>query len=209
MKHLIIDLDNTIYPVKAIGDKLFAPLFKLLDSTQYGLSESTIADAKELTMRIPFQKVIEECHLPDQLSRAALELLRNLTYDDKIDCFEEYEAIRQLHTLKFLLTTGFQKLQESKIRALHIAEDFTEIFIIDPDQSKLTKKDAMFDIMEKYDLLPESLLVVGDDPESEIKAAKELGIASFLLDPTNSYPEGLADFRGNTLKDVLRYINET
>jgi putative hydrolase of the HAD superfamily len=205
MFNLIIDLDNTIYPVKSIGDKLFAPLFDLLRSPGYGLNSQTITEAREQIMRIPFQKVAEQFDFPEGLRKDALTLLRGLTYDQPMQFFEDYELIRQLDTMKFLLTTGFQKLQESKVRSLGIENDFTEIFIVDPDKSEKTKKDIMIHIMDKYRLSPESLLVIGDDPESEIKAAKDLSIRSFLLDPENAYPGAQTDYRGRTLRDVLKY----
>ena len=206
MKNLILDLDNTIYPVESIGNKLFASLFKLLESAEYGLGLSTLEQAREQIMRVPFQKVAEQFNFPPNLTQDATELLRSLTYNEKMSYFEEYQLLRELKTMRFLLTSGFKNLQESKIHSLKIEGDFTEIFVIDPDVSNSTKKDAMMEIMEKYDLLSESLLVVGDDPESEIKAAKELGIASFLLDTKNAYPDAVADFRGRNLKDVLKYI---
>lgn len=207
MLNIIIDLDNTIYPVSSIGEKLFAPLFKLLKSPESNLSETEIAEAKKQIMRIPFQKVADQFSFPADLTSKALELLRGLTYDEEMNYFKEYELIRDLDTPKFLLTTGFMKLQESKIRSLKIQDDFTEIFVIDPDISEMTKKDAMIKIMEKYQLQPTDLLVVGDDPESEITAAKELGIASFLLDTNNTYPISKANYKGKSLKDVLNYIN--
>ena len=206
MLNLIIDLDNTIYPVKSIGVKLFTPLFNLLTNPKYGLNSETIAKAKEQIMRIPFQKVAEQFNFPEELTDDALILLRGLTYDEPMTYFEGYEAIRKLDTKKFLLTTGFKALQESKVRSLKIEHDFTEIFIVDPDKSDKNKKDIMIHIMDKYRLSPGSLLVIGDDPESEIKAAKELGIRSFLLDPENAYPEAQAHYRAQTLKDVLECI---
>ncbi|NEU09409.1 HAD family hydrolase [Flavihumibacter sp. R14] len=206
MLNLIIDLDNTIYPVKSIGDTLFAPLFDLLNFPEYKLSPDTIEEAKVQIMRIPFQKVAAEFNFPPELTNDAMKLLRSMTYVQPMTYFPGYELIRELHTLKFLLTTGFEALQESKIYSLGIEHDFTEIFIVDPDKSRITKKDVMENIMEKYDLIPESLLVVGDDPESEIKAAKELGIRSFLLDPDNAYADAGADYRGRSLKDVLDYV---
>lgn len=207
MVNLILDLDNTIYPVSSIGEKLFAPLFELLSSPEYNLPKPIIEDAKKQIMRIPFQKVADQFQFPAGLTDKALALLRNLTYDEGMIYFKEYQLIRDLDTQKFLLTTGFKNLQESKIRSLNIEDDFIEIFVIDPDVSEMTKKDAMINIMAQYELRPSDLLVVGDDPESEIKAAKELGIASFLLDTNNDYPESEADYVGKSLKDVLNYIN--
>lgn len=206
MQTLILDLDNTIYPVKSIGEKLFAPLFNLLQSPEYGLESSTITNAKEQIMRIPFQKVAVQFNFPSNLTNTAMELLRNLTYDGPMSYFEDYTLIREIMTRKFLLTTGFKKLQDSKIRSLQIENDFEEIFVVDPDTSVMTKKDMMVHIMEKYNLLPAGLLVVGDDPESEIKAGKELNIATFLLDTDNVYPQTVATYKGETLADVLKYM---
>jgi putative hydrolase of the HAD superfamily len=207
MLNLIIDLDNTIYPVKSIGDKLFAPLFNLLATPKYGLESKTIEKAKEQIMRIPFQKVSQQFNFPDELTNDALTLLRDMTYDEPMKYFADYEAIRNLDTKKFLLTTGFKILQESKVRSLKIEKDFTEIFVVDPDTSLLTKKDVMIEIMGKYQLSHAEILVIGDDPDSEIKAAKELEIRSFLLDPENAYPDALADYRGLRLREVLNCID--
>ena len=206
MQNLILDLDNTIYPVKSIGEKLFAPLFNLLQSPEFGLEFTTITDAKEQIMRIPFQKVAPEFDFPATLTNSAMELLRNLSYDEPMSYFEDYRLIREIGTRKFLLTTGFKKLQESKVRSLQIENDFAEIFIVDLDTSALTKKDVMIHIMEKYNLLPEGLLVVGDDPESEIKAGNELNIKTFLLDAEDVHPQTLATYKGKTLGDVLKYL---
>jgi putative hydrolase of the HAD superfamily len=206
MLNLILDLDNTIYPVSSIGEKLFAPLFELLKSSEYHLQESVIENSKKQIMRIPFQKVAAQFDFPDELTDKALNLLRGLTYDEPMTYFKEYELIRDLDTTKFLLTTGFKNLQQSKISSLKIRDDFTEIFVIDPDKSEMTKKDAMVKIMDKYQLQPADLFVIGDDPESEIKAAKELGMASFLLDTDNNYPNSEASYIGKSLKDVLNYV---
>ena len=55
---------------------------------------------------------------------------------------------------KFLVTTGFIKLQMSKVKMLGIEEDFKEIHIVDPEVKDKTKKDV-FEIMEKYRYKPE------------------------------------------------------
>lgn len=206
MKHIILDLDNTIYPVSSIADKLFEPLFCLLAEPEYRLPESTIQQARQQIMRIPFQKVVQQFDFPAGLTEKSTELLRNLTYEEPMSYFIEYALLRELKIMKFLLTTGFRKLQESKVRSLGIGEDFREIFIIDPDQSKMTKKDAMVKIMAKYKLEPSELLVVGDDPESEIKAGDELNIKTYLLDPDDLYPQTTATFKGKTLAEVLKHI---
>jgi putative hydrolase of the HAD superfamily len=50
-------------------------------------------------------------------------------------------------------------------------------------------------------------LVIGDDPESEIKAAKALGIDTFLFDPDNKYPDAAVTYRSDKLVDIVLYAN--
>ena len=206
MKKIILDLDNTIYPVSSIGEKLFSTLFNLISKKEYGFTEQDIENAKVQIMRIPFQKVAHMCKFPETLTQDALELLRTLRYDDKMEYFEEYNNIKGLRTDKFLLTTGFTNLQQSKIRSLNIENDFKEIFIVDPDHSNFTKKDIMMQIMDKYQINKEELLVVGDDPESEIKSANELNIETFLLDSGGKHSANISTYSGKTLTDVIKYV---
>jgi putative hydrolase of the HAD superfamily len=51
------------------------------------------------------------------------------------------------------------------------------------------------DIMNKYHYAPHEVLVIGDDPDSEIRAANELGIDTVLYDRTNTYPHADATYR--------------
>jgi putative hydrolase of the HAD superfamily len=61
--------------------------------------------------------------------------------------------------------------------------------VVDPDKTSQTKKDVFSDIMERHAYRPEDLLVVGDDPESEIRAAQELGIKAVLYDRNDQHPQ--------------------
>ncbi|WP_423146105.1 HAD family hydrolase [Rubrolithibacter danxiaensis] len=203
MLTLILDLDNTIYPVSSIADELFSPLFSLLADSRFKLEHSVIDDAKQDIMRIPFQKVSAKYNFPHQLTEEAMTLLRNAVFEKKMTYYDDYNFIRELKARKFLLTTGFLKLQQSKIKCLGIESDFEEICIVDPDRSSDTKKDIMERLIDKYRFNPEDILVVGDDPESEIKAASELGLKSFLLDKTGRYDDiKTATFKGKSLEEV-------
>ena len=49
-------------------------------------------------------------------------------------------------------------------------------------------------------------MVIGDDPESEIKAAIELGIDTFLFDPENKHPAATVTHRAGDLRDAINHI---
>ncbi|WP_417350263.1 HAD family hydrolase [Flavobacterium alkalisoli] len=175
-KAIIYDLDNTIYPVHAIGDKLFAPLFDLIAKT--GLHSDNLEAIKKETMRTPFRLVAKEFGLSDDLTQKAIDVQESLEYSQPIAAFEDYPEIKNIQAERFLVTTGFEKMQYSKIKHLGIENDFKEIHVVNP---VLTSKKEVFDsILKRYNYKPEEVLVVGDDPKSEIQAAKDLGIDTVL-----------------------------
>jgi len=177
---IIFDLDNTIYPVSSIGDKLFKSLFQLI--VENGEYVGNLDEVKGEIMRRPFQFVADDFSFSENLKSKCLKLFLELTYDEHMEPFEDYKYVRKLPCMKFLVTTGFTKLQNSKVQHLNIENDFLEIYIIDPIQSKLTKKDIFQKLLIDYRLKTHEVIVVGDDLNSEIKAANDLGIDTILYD---------------------------
>jgi putative hydrolase of the HAD superfamily len=187
LKAIIFDLDNTIYPVSSIADQLFPSLFQLLDES--GEARKHLNEIKADVQRKPFQWVAAKFGLSDSLTQKALEILRGLTIEGPLVPFEDYAETRHLSVDRFLVTTGFTRLQYSKVQKMGLEKDFREIHVVDPDKTSETKKDVFIDIMERHAYRPEELLVVGDDPESEIRAAQELGIKALLYDRNNQHPQ--------------------
>lgn len=186
-KAIIYDLDNTIYPVHSIGESLFEPFLKLIN--EYGEHRGNIHAIKSDMMRKPFQIVAAEHHFNPELLQRGLNLLQKITYAGPISYFDDYPVIKSIPAERFLVTTGFYNLQYSKIRGMGIEGDFTEIHVVDPLTSAKTKKDVFADIIQRYHYNASDVLVVGDDPGSEIKAAIELGIDTVLYDKFNLYPQ--------------------
>lgn len=186
-KAIIFDLDNTIYPVSSIGERLFCDLFELIERD--GRFEGSFEEVKNAIQRKPFQVVAEEFSFHEELTSSGLEALTDLEYKDEMKPFDDYGLTREIHLLKFLVTTGFSKLQWSKIRQLNLEADFEACFVVDPAKSSKTKKDIFAEIMENYGLAVDDVLVVGDDIHSEIQAGKELGIETVLYDFASKHIE--------------------
>ncbi|WP_297093641.1 HAD family hydrolase [uncultured Draconibacterium sp.] len=184
---LIFDLDNTIYPVSSIAEKLFEKLYAVIENS--GEYKGDLEAIKLEIQRTPFQKVANTFSFSEQLLKECMEVHINLTYDDPMQYFPDYEIARKLPQTKFLVTSGFSKLQHSKIDNLGIRSDFEEIIILDLQQSNDTKKDIFRQLLEKYNLPKEEVLIVGDDIKSEIQAGKELGIDTVIYDRLEKYTE--------------------
>lgn len=203
-KAVILDLDNTIYLVSSIGDVLFKSLFQLI--AESGEFSGSLENVKAEIMRRPFQYVANDYSFSKSLKTRCMELLHNLTYEAPIRAVENYETLREIPCKKFLVTTGFTKMQNSKIDRLGIRNDFEEIYIIDPSVTALSKRDIFKKILVRYELKTDEVLVVGDDYESEIKAAKELGLDSVLYDfnLAESLPEEQKTMRN--FKELSLYL---
>lgn len=203
---VILDLDNTIYPVSSIANHLFKFLHELLDEYAHELDGENMHKAKYELTRKPYQVVADEFKFSAAHKSKGIELLRNITYDLPMETFDGYGHIKAAPVKKFLVTKGFTKLQWSKIKMLNIENDFDEIHVVDPEVSCKTKKDVFEDIMLRYHYSPDDLLVVGDDPQSEIKAGVELGIETFLFDPDGKHTDAEVTFKSKHLKKVLHYM---
>ncbi|MGN6639840.1 MAG: HAD family hydrolase [Mucilaginibacter sp.] len=208
-KALIFDLDNTIYPVSSIADNLFVKLFKVLDDNEVIINNGdadTVSKIKEEMTRRPFQAIADKYGLNDHVRQQMIQALSTLSYNLPMEPFEDYKHLRDIPLDKFLVTSGFAKLQYSKIKQLDIERDFKEIFVVDLETSNQTKKETFEQIMKKYSYEPQELLIIGDDPESEIKAALELGIDTFLFDPNNLHRQANTTYRSESLKQVLQLL---
>ena len=204
-KAIIYDLDNTIYPVSSIGEKLFEPLFKLIEES--GQHTQDMEAIKNEVMRTPFRLVAKQYGFSDELTKKAIAIQEDIIYEEPIATFEDYAEIKNIVAERFLVTTGFEKMQRSKIVQMGIEADFKEIHIVNPTLT--SKKEVFADILKRYAYMPEDVLVVGDDPESEIKAARELGIETVLYNKFEWHSADKATYAINHFKDLKDIIFKT
>lgn len=180
IKALILDLDNTIYPVHSVGEDMFRELFDMIfSSKEYN---GTKDEVKAAIMRRPYFVVAKEFSFSERLYKEGFRLLQNMTYGKPMVPFADYQIVRDMPYTKFLVTTGFISLQQSKIDRLGIAGDFEKIFIVDPSRTNQTKKDIFQKILTEFSYSKDELIIIGDDVNSEIKAGNELGIRTVVYD---------------------------
>jgi putative hydrolase of the HAD superfamily len=184
-KALLFDLDNTIFSVYTIGPTLFAPLFELLE--QDGTQLQHMDTIRDEVMRRPFQHIANDYQFSEELTNKSIALLKQLEYNAPIEPFEDYALVQQLPQDKFLVTTGFPNMQQSKVDRMGLQKDFKEIHIVDPSISNKTKKEVFADILLRHQYATDDVLVIGDDLHSEIKAAQELGIDVIWYDKYERY----------------------
>lgn len=203
-KAYIFDLDNTLYSVPQYGDRMFKQLFSIIEES--GDYKGDLQEIKDELMRVPMQKVAENFSFGEELKEKSLEHLRQLTYDEPITPFKDYELIRQLPGDRFIVTMGFEKFQWSKIKAMKIEQDYNEIFVVDPDNTDKIKRNLFEEIMSKYGYVTSDVFIIGDDPDSEVLAAQELRAHPILFDVEDGHEARQGVTKVNGFRELLAIL---
>lgn len=182
-KLLIFDLDDTIFETRSMGtdhlDKIFKE-FRKSASVHY--SQATIDRIEHDLWQLPFDQVAMQYEFSPSLCDQFSKLINATHYRLNIRPFPDFEYIRECDFRKVLVTTGFKKLQEAKIAALQLTPDFETIYIDEIDVPNRTFKSGIFTgILSESGLNKKSHIVIGDNPESELKAGHELGFTTIQV----------------------------
>lgn len=177
-KAIIFDLDSCLSPADETGRDLYEPAFAVIREANHGaVSAASLEEAFEKSWRIPFDHIAREHSFSREMFEAGWEILAKVTVTKPMRGYGDLDVLRELNPAKYLVTSGFRRLQESKIAMLGIRSLFTGIFIDAIDETPRTYKEGFFKrIMEDDKLQPSEVLVVGDNPDSEIAAGNRLGM---------------------------------
>ena len=168
---------------------LTGPFFKPVLDALYG-SELSLELKKKVEYQLwttSLSDVVDMFSIPESVAEKMREAHKQIEVPDGIKSFGDEEYIRELPVKKILVTSGYRKFQETKIAKLSIARLFDEIIIdaLDSREKRKGKKMIFQEILEKNNWQASEVLVVGDNPVSELGVAKALGIRTVqTLRPT-------------------------
>jgi FMN phosphatase YigB (HAD superfamily) len=170
----IFDLDNCLAAADEPGEELFAPAFDAMRAANNGeLPEAAIADC----WRHALDVVARKHGFSDAMRDAGWRAFRTIEVKQPLRGYGDLHAIEKLPLERFLVTTGFRRLQESKVAALGVRDLFREIQIDAIDESpRRSKKERFAEIAARHGWQPGEVLVVGDNADSEIAAGNALGM---------------------------------
>ncbi|MFA6519555.1 MAG: HAD-IA family hydrolase [Candidatus Paceibacterota bacterium] len=187
IKGIIFDLDMCILDAHAFTGPFFNPVLEALNNSE--LSAELKKKISHQLWTTSLDDTMEMFSVPENIAESMRDAYRKIEVPDevKIKSFGDEEYIRNLPIKKFLVTSGYRKFQETKIARLGIADLFDEIIIdaLDARDKRKGKKKIFQEILEKNNWEKDDVLVVGDNPMSELGAAKSLGILTVqTLRPT-------------------------
>jgi putative hydrolase of the HAD superfamily len=197
-------LDSCLCAANEVGDQLFQPAFDAIRRANHGaVSENSLKKAFSDCWRFPFTDIAQKYGFTDEMTKAGFNAFAHIEVTEPMRGYGDLSALRELPGKLFLVTSGFRRLQDSKINALGIRPRFTEIRIDAIDEPGPKGKARIFEeILKMHSLKPDEVLVVGDNPDSEIAAGNRLGMKTVqMLRP--GVPRGdNATFYINSLTEV-------
>ncbi len=180
---IIFDLDNCLAAADEPGEQLLAPVFAAIRAANDGsVSEATLRAAFADCWRTAFDAVAEKYHFPAAMQTAGCAALSQIEVTTPMHGYGDLAVLKELPGQRFLVTSGFRRLQESKVRALGFADWFTAICIDAIDEPHRRGKEGIFrNLLTTHGRRPDEVLVVGDNPDSEIEAGNRLGMKTIQI----------------------------
>jgi HAD superfamily hydrolase (TIGR01549 family) len=183
IKALIFDLDSCLSAANEVGEQLFQPAFDAIREANHGsVSEEALKQAFTDCWRFPFNDVAHRYGFSDEMTKAGFAAFAQIEVTEPMRGYGDLHMLRELRQKLFIVTSGFRRLQESKVNALGIRELFAEIRIDAIDRPGSKGKSWHFEeILKSHSLKPEDVMVVGDNPDSEIAAGNRLGMKTVQI----------------------------
>ncbi|MEL7121213.1 MAG: HAD hydrolase-like protein [Bacteroidota bacterium] len=207
---LILDLDDTIFQTNSMNPKIFDPAFSVIKAHYYSTQADTNAEQMILEMwEKPLDVVFAKYNTPEAVIAEFYKKVGNVDFRElEIKTFQDYKVIESLPQRKILVTTGLEELQWAKISALGIESDFESIKIDDPRSNpRRYKIDIFRQILQETGMLAEDIWVIGDNPESEIKAGNQLGMNTIQRKSKSKNISELADYVVDSFNEVIDILH--
>jgi FMN phosphatase YigB (HAD superfamily) len=208
IRALIFDLDSCLAAADEVGDTLFAPAFQAMRAANDGhVSEDRLQAAFADCWRFPFDFIADKYVFSPAMRAAGFAAFSQVVVRQPMHGYGDLSVLAGIPAKLFLVTSGFRRLQESKITALGIAHLFAEIHIDAIDEAHPKGKLQAFQaIMRTHRLTPQEVLVVGDNPDSEIAAGIRLGMTTIQTLRPGVPASPAATHHIGTLAELKRFL---
>lgn len=182
-KAIIFDLDSCLAAADEVGQQSFEPAFAAIRAVNDGsVSDEKLQAAFSECWRVAFDAVAEKYCFTNCMREAGWLVFRKTEVNQPMFGYGDLAVLKELPAKLFLVTSGFRRLQESKVRALGFAQWFVGIYIDAIDEPNRLGKFGLFQqLLATHGFRPEDVLVVGDNPDSEIEAGNRLGMQTIQI----------------------------
>jgi putative hydrolase of the HAD superfamily len=180
---IIFDLENCLASAGEIGLEVCAPAFAAIrNANRSTLSDERLNAAFADCFWHSLDSVAAQYGFSDEMRAVGWKYFSQMEVQGALRGYADLAALSELPADLFLVTSGFRRLQTSKIKALGVEALFRAIYVDAIDESDRRGKHRLFELIsDTYRLHPADVLVVGDSLESEIDAGNRLGMRTVQI----------------------------
>jgi putative hydrolase of the HAD superfamily len=208
-KLIILDLDDTVFETESITHESVNSIlekFKNIAIHKYG--SKLINQIISEFWKFPFDFIAEKYQFDDEVKLEFAKSISKANFTFNIKPYKDFEIFKSIGCEKILVTTGFEKLQLVKINSLGIKELFSEIYIDDIlDLNRIYKKGIFAKILNERNIEHDQVYIIGDNPESEIKAGYELGLQTIQVVKLEQKKSKYANYIIQDFNELTEIIN--
>ena len=208
----IFDLDNCLIDALSVGS-LFEPAFEAVRRANQGaLTPAVLEEALNQCWYTAFDLVADRYGFTPAMRSAGWEEFRQMEVRTPPQAYPDLGLVPSIPLRRYLMTSGFRRLQNSKIDALGIRSWFEDVIIDalddkDDENAPPHGKRPVFErILAREGCTPQQVLVIGDNPLSELGAGHALGAVTVQTVRPGISPWELADYRVESLEEVLQIL---
>jgi putative hydrolase of the HAD superfamily len=144
MTAVIFDLDNCLCPADEVGEDLFAPAFAAIRAANDGsVTTSALTAAFDAMWRHAYDWVARTHAFTPAMCEAGWKALSQVEVTGPMHGYPDLDLLGDVPAARFLVTSGFRRLQESKVRALGIGPLFEVVVVGDNAESELAAGKAL------------------------------------------------------------------
>lgn len=209
----IFDLDNCLIDARSVGP-LFEPAFEAVRRANQGaLAPAVLEAALNQCWYTAFDLVADRYGFTPAMRAAGWGEFLQMEVRTPLQGYPDLALVPSIPLRRYLVTSGFRRLQNSKIDALGIRPWFEDVIIDalddkDDETAPPHGKRPVFErILAREGCTPQQLLVVGDNPLSELGVGRALGAVTVQTVRPGVSPWEPADFRVASLQGLAQIVS--
>lgn len=202
---LILDLDNCLAPATEVDRSLYvAALAAIRRANDGSVSEQVLDAAFQALWSTAYDVVARDHGFTEAMTTAGWHAFAGIEVNGPMHGYGDLHRLADFRVPLCLVTSGFRRLQESKIRALGIREVFSEALVDAIDETPRLGKQGHFErLVATHGWRPAHVWVAGDSPRSELAAGRAIGATTVQTLRPGVVRSELADHHVHDLGELL------
>lgn len=228
-KHLIFDLDHTLWDFDRNSKSALEEIYEELSLNEKGVSEFS-------DFLHSYKLINEECWTEYREGRLEKEVLRTIRFRKTLQSFgivddmlienmsdlylskspRKPHVIEGAHEALFylkdkyslhILTNGFVEIQEIKMNSSGLDQYFTHVIASEHAGAKKPHPQAFNYTLSKISASIDECIMIGDNPEADIKGAVNIGMDTIYFNRDGKYPKDVeATYQIFHLKELFTIL---